>query len=157
MRHGEPGREGREGRSRRERNPRRGASSSPAKPWRRAKRPDADEGLEVEAVMAWQPGFAWVSAAPATAWGHGLSDEGGAAAAGEKPLNGDRNPGRGGRMEQACRAGWRSKPSRGCESLRTERSGGLDARRGEWTPLGDVARRAETQSGEVRAERPRAG
>jgi hypothetical protein len=46
------------------------------------------------------------------------------AARGEKPLNGD-NPGRGCGMKEAREAGGRRKPSRGCENLRTERSGGL--------------------------------
>lgn len=39
----------------------------------------------------------------------------------------------------------RRKPSRGCESPRTERSGGWDPPR-EWTRAGDVAKRARTQA-----------
>jgi hypothetical protein len=92
MTRGEPGVQGWKGWSRRERNPKRGASAATANPRSRATRFDADEGLEVEAVMAWQPGFAWVSVAPATARGHGPLDEGGPAAAGEKPLDGDKEP-----------------------------------------------------------------
>ena len=102
-----------------------------------------DRSLEVEAPLVWTTGREIrPSTADANGKGAAAADEAEGAARREKPLNGHMSWTRLG-DETSPGAGVRSKPSRGCERLWTERSRALGAPADVDAP-GDVAKRAET-------------